>query len=89
MEERPVGLGDNRALRPADLKRRAGALEEPTRGRDGHFIARADRDDAGDELLERRSEAVIGQLEERGFGKRAHRRANAADHKVNVASALR
>src|SRR5215472_12911514 len=68
----------------ADFERRARPLEESARRRDGYFVARAYRDDAGHELLESGGEAVIGQLEQRGFGKRTYRHPDAADHLVNV-----
>src|SRR5215510_12496625 len=69
---------------PADFERRARAREESSRRRDGHFVARADRDDAGYELFEWGTEAVVGQFEHRGFGERPHRHPDAADDLVNV-----
>src|SRR5262249_42377499 len=47
----------------ADFARRARPLEESAGRRDGYFVARAYRDDAGHELLESGGVAVIGQLE--------------------------
>jgi len=68
----------------AELNRRAPSLEESARRRDGYFVARADRNDAGHKLLERGGEAVIGQFEQRGSGKRTHRGPDTAYHLVNI-----
>src|SRR5262245_37948166 len=73
----------------ADFERRSRPREESSRRRDGHFVARADRDDAGHELFERGTEAVVGQFEHRGFGERPHRHPYAADDLVNVKRPLR
>src|SRR5262245_16393265 len=69
---------------PADFERRARLREKSSRCRDGHFVTRADRDDAGYELFERGTEAVVVQFEHRGLGEWANRRPDAADHLVNV-----
>src|SRR5262245_60602780 len=45
---------------PADFERSARPREESSRRLDGHFVERSDRDDAGHELLERGTEAVVG-----------------------------
>jgi len=74
---------------PADFERRARPREESSRRLDGHFVARADRDDAGYELFEWGTEAVVGQFEHRGFGERPHRHPDAADDLVNVKRPLR
>jgi hypothetical protein len=74
---------------PADFERRARPREESSRRRDSHFVARADRDDAGHELLEGGTEAVVGQFEHRGLGERPHRHPDAADDLVNVKRPLR
>src|SRR5215475_855553 len=69
---------------PAYFERRARPFEKFARRRDGHFVARADRDDAGHELFERGIEAVIRQLEHRGPGERAHRHPDTTNDLVNV-----
>src|SRR5262249_8368570 len=74
---------------PADFERRARPREESSRRRDGHFVTRADRDDAGYELFERGTEAVVGQFEHRGLGEWANRRPDAADHLDNVERPVR
>src|SRR5262245_5477602 len=74
---------------PADFERRARPREESLRRRDGYFVARADRDDACHDLLERGTEAVVGQFEHRGFGERPHRHPDAADDLINVKGPLR
>src|SRR5262245_22149508 len=74
---------------PADFERRARPREEFSRRRDGHFVARSDRDDAGHELLERGTEAVVSQLEHSGLGERANRHPDAADDLANVERTLR
>src|SRR5262249_57694632 len=47
---------------------RTGGLEQPPGGRQRRLVAGADRNDAGDQLLERRRIALVGQLEEGGLG---------------------
>src|SRR5262245_3703052 len=74
---------------PADFERGARPREKSSRRRDGHFVTRADRDDAGYELFERGTEAVVGQFEHRGLGEWADRRPDAADDLVNVERPLR
>lgn len=68
----------------ADLFRRRSAGEEPSRSHDHHLVERADRDDAGDQLRERRVVAFFRQLEQRGFGKEANRLLNTFQSQMNI-----
>src|SRR5688572_12610426 len=89
MKARPADGRVDRPYRHArHALRRACLREELARDRDRYLISRADGDNAGNDLLERRVEAVFGQLEERGFGKMAHGGANAAKRRWEIESSL-
>ena len=64
------------------------ACEEPQADRQTLLVAGADGDDAGDELLERRVEAALGQLEHRRLGVRLHRLRDALQGDVDVEGLL-
>jgi hypothetical protein len=73
---------------PIYLSRGAGAGEEPAGGYQRGLVARADRKDAGDDLLEDGGITFFRQLKERGAWKGADCRANAANGAVDVEGAL-
>ena len=60
-------------VEPAHLLRRPRHLEQPAGRRQRDLLQRADGDDAGDEDLERRAEALLRQLEQDGLGPAGHR----------------
>ena len=57
----------------SDFGWRAGACEEPAGDRHGGLIARADGNDAGDQLLEYRRMAEGGEFKQGSLGKRGNR----------------
>src|SRR5690349_19591076 len=71
------------------LRRRRRALQQPNRDRQTDLIARANRDDARDELLKHRFEPTLRQLEHRRVRMLGHGDANTTQHRVNVESTFR
>ena len=67
-----------------DVFRRGSGLEEADADRQALLVAGADGDDAGDELLERRAVAPLGQLEHRRLGVRRHGLRDALHGDVDV-----
>jgi len=74
--------------KPGHRLRRARELEQPPGTDDRDFVAGADGDQAGDELLEERGEAVVGQLEHRGLAKRPDRSTDVRHRAVDVEQLL-
>src|SRR5262249_35926276 len=62
--------------------------EEAARHGQRHLVARADRDDTGDELLEERAIALLAQLEERRLRERLDRLADPLDGAIDVEGTL-
>ena len=67
-----------------DVLRRGSGFEEADADRQTLLVAGADGDDAGHELLKRRVEAPLGQLEHRRLGVRLHRLRDALHGDVDV-----
>jgi hypothetical protein len=68
--------------------RRAGGLEQRAGNRQRHFVVRADRDHAGDELLEDRGITLLEQLEQRGLGPWLDSLLDAGEHGADVEGLL-
>jgi hypothetical protein len=68
----------------ADFFGRAGAREQPARGRQHDLIISSDGDDAGDELLEGGIEAVLRQFKHRGLCEWLDGFADSTDYEINI-----
>src|SRR5262249_14113496 len=81
---RPDPIVDLYWRQSAHLGRSASVAKKLARGRLGHLVARANRDDAGDELFKWGLEALVGQREQRRLRIGTHGPPDAAHHLVDV-----